>query len=152
MKKWLKIFVLALFVIFIAIQFYRPARINPEINPADEIAGVPENVGKILQTSCSDCHTNKTDWIWYSNIAPVSWKMVEHVNEGRQHLNLSIWNTYETKKKDRKLEEICEQVEIREMPLPSYLWIHWGAKLSDENIKILCDWTETEREKLKSAS
>ncbi len=152
MKKWLKIFVLALFVIFIAIQFYRPARVNPEINPADEIADVPENVGKILQTSCSDCHTNKTDWIWYSNIAPVSWKMVEHVNEGRQHLNLSIWNTYETKKKDRKLEEICEQVETREMPLPSYLWIHWGAKLSDENIKILCNWTETEREKLKSAS
>lgn len=149
MKKILKIIVFVLFVAFLAIQIYRPARVNPETNPAEEIAGVPENVGKILQTSCNDCHTNNTDWIWYSNIAPVSWKMVEHVEDGRKHLNFSIWNTYENKKRDHKFEEICEQVETREMPLPSYLWIHWGAKLDDDQIKTVCDWANSEREKLK---
>lgn len=152
MKKILKIIVIVLFVAFIAIQFYRPARVNPEINPAEEIAGVPENVDKILQKSCNDCHTNNTDWIWYSSIAPVSWKMVEHVEEGRREMNFSVWNTYETRRKDHKLEEICEQIETREMPLPSYLWIHWNTKLTDEEIKTLCDWTNAEREKLKNES
>lgn len=152
MKKILKIIVIALFAAFLAIQFYRPARVNPEINPTEEIAGVPENVDKILQKSCNDCHTNNADWIWYSNIAPISWKMVEHVDEGRKEMNFSVWNTYKTKRKDHKLEEICEQVETREMPLPKYLWIHWGAKLTDEEIKTLCDWTKAEREKLKNES
>lgn len=152
MKKWLKISVIVLFVGFLAIQFYRPARINPDTNPAEEIAGVPENVDKILQKSCNDCHTNNTDWRWYSNIVPVSWKMVEHVEDGRKHLNFSVWNTYEAKKKEHKMEEICEQVETREMPLPSYLWVHWDLKLTDGEIKTLCDWTNAEREKLKPVS
>lgn len=149
MKKILKITVIVLFAAFLAIQFYRPARENFEINPAEEIAGVPENVDKIFQKSCNDCHTNNTDWIWYSNIAPISWRMVEHVDEGRKELNFSVWDTYKAKRKDHKLEEICEQVETKEMPLPKYLWINWDAKLNDEEIKTLCDWANSEREKLK---
>lgn len=150
MKKAFKTVVIVLFVGFLAIQFYRPLRNNPETNSAEEISGIPENVGKILQKSCNDCHSNNTDWRWYSSIAPMSWKMIEHVEEGRSELNFSIWNTYKTERKDRKLEEICEQVENREMPLPSYLWVHWNLELADEEIKILCEWTKREREKLKS--
>ena len=48
----------------------------------------------------------------------------------------------------RKLDEICDQVKSRLMPLPSYLWIHWGAKLSDDEIKILCDWANAENAKI----
>lgn len=151
MKKWLKIVVIVFFVVFLAIQLHRPARINPEINPAEEIVALPETVDSIMKISCNDCHSNKTDWRWYSNISPISWEMVDHVTEGRQNLNFSIWNTYEAEKKDRKLEEICEQIDTREMPLPSYLRVHWGAKLSDEQIKTVCNWTETEREKLKAS-
>ena len=152
MKKAIKIIVIVIAVGFLAIQLYRPAKVNPATNPAEEIAGLPENVDKIFQKSCNDCHTNNTNWRWYSNIAPVSWKMVEHVEEGRKELNFSIWNTYEMKRKDHKLDEICEQVDTREMPLPSYLWVHWDLKLSDDEIKTVCDWTKSEREKLKSSS
>ena len=66
-------------------------------------------------------------------------------------MNLSKWNTYDVRRKDHKLEELCEMVESREVPLPSYLWIHWDAKLSGEEIKTLCDWSNAERQKLKSA-
>lgn len=151
MKKTLKIIAIVLFIAIIAIQFYRPDRINVPIVEAETLQAsteVPGDVQKILQTSCNDCHTNQTDWIWYSNFAPVSWKMVEHVEDGRRELNFSIWNTYDTKRKTRKLEEICEQVETGAMPLPSYLWLHWDARLSDDQIKILCDWTAKEIERL----
>ena len=32
----------------------------------------------------------------------------QHIDEGRAELNFSVWNTYDAKKKARKLDEICE--------------------------------------------
>jgi hypothetical protein len=59
-------------------------------------------------------------------------------------MNFSLWNTYEARRKKRKFEEICEQIETRAMPLPSYLWIHRDAEMSEDEIKTLCDWTKME--------
>ncbi len=151
--KYLKIAVVVLFVAFIAIQFYRPDFTNPPVVESENLfAGnqVPENVKAILVRSCGDCHTNETVYPWYSKISPSSWFLANHIEDGRKQLNFSIWNTDETRRKDKKLDEICEQIETKEMPLPSYLWIHWDAKLSDEEVKTLCDWSKQEREKLKS--
>ena len=148
MKKALKIFAIVLFVTFVAIQFYRPDRTAPPIVEAETLEAstqVPEAVEQILTRSCNDCHTHKTNYPWYSQIAPASLFLASHVEDGRRHLNFSVWNTYETRRKRRKLDEICEQVTERYMPLPSYLWIHRDAKLSDEDIKILCDWTDKEK-------
>lgn len=151
MKKILKIIVIVLVVAFIAIQFIRPDFTNPPIDQSQTLEStiqVPENVQNILKRSCADCHSNATAYPWYSKIQPSAWFLKGHIDEGRQQLNLSVWKTYDTKKQRRKLAEICEQVEGKEMPLPSYLWIHWDAKLSAEDIKTLCDWTESERAKM----
>ena len=151
MKKTLKTIALVLFLAFIAIQFYRSDRTAPPIVEADTLevsTQIPEAVGQILTKSCNDCHTNKTNYPWYSQIAPASLFLASHVEDGRRHLNFSVWNTYETKRKRRKLDEICEQVTERYMPLPSYLWIHWNAKLSGEEIKTLCDWADREKARL----
>jgi hypothetical protein len=150
-KKTLKIIAIALFVAFIAIQFYRPDRAAPPIAEAETLEAstqVPEAVGQILRRSCNDCHTNKTNYPWYSQIAPASLFLASHVEEGRRELNFSVWNTYEARRKRRKLDEICEQVTERYMPLPSYLWIHRDANLSDEDIKTLCDWVDIEKARL----
>ncbi|MEO8072765.1 MAG: heme-binding domain-containing protein [Acidobacteriota bacterium] len=151
MKKFLKISAIILAAAFIAIQFIHPDFTNPPINQAETLEAstqVPENVEAILTTSCKDCHSNETKYPWYANIQPSAWFLADHIEEGRQHLNLSVWNTYEERRKKRKISEICEQVESREMPLPSYLYIHWDAKLSDEQIKVLCGWTKQEGAKL----
>jgi cytochrome c553 len=141
MKKVLKIIAVVIALAFIVIQFFRPDFTNPPVNSA-EVIQVPENVGAILKRSCNDCHSNETAYPWYSHVQPSAWFLADHIEEGRRELNFSVWNTYEKGKKERKLEEICEQVKYKTMPLPSYLWIHWGAKLSDADIKTLCDWTE----------
>ena len=154
MKKFLKIAVIVLAVVFVSIQFIRPDFNALPINPTETVEAsndVPENVEAILTRSCKDCHSNQTEYPWYSYIQPSASFLAHHIEEGRNELNFSVWETYETRKKSRKLSEICEQVERREMPLPSYLWIHWNAKLSDEDIKVLCDWTEAERAKLNSS-
>lgn len=151
MKKILKIIATVLVVAFVAIQFYCPDRTTPPIVEAETLeanAQVPENVAAILKRSCSDCHSNQTEYPWYSNVAPFSWLLANHIEDGRRELNFSIWGTYEARKKKRKLNEICEQVETGEMPYNQYLWLHRDAKLSEDDKKILCDWTTAEKAKI----
>ena len=151
MKKILKITIIILFVAFVAIQFYRPAKTNPPIIETETLEAatdVPEAVVKILSRSCNDCHTNNSNYPWYSEVAPMSWGVIDHINEGRRELNFSTWETYNPKRKKHKLEEICEMVTSGEMPHYQYLWIHWDARLTDDDKKIMCDWTDTEKMKL----
>jgi hypothetical protein len=154
MKKALKIIVVALAVLFVVAQFIRPDYSDPPIVPGQEMASsmeVPGEVAAIFERSCVDCHSNKTTYPWYSQIAPVSWWLKNHINEGRHELNTSEWGTYTDRKKSKKLEEICEQVEAREMPLPSYTWIHRDSFLSEDDLRTICDWTNAERAKIPTA-
>ena len=146
--KWLLI---ALVAVFVGLQFVRPARTNPAFDQAETIYArlqVTPEVSAILDRSCQDCHSNSTRWPWYSNVVPASWFLVDHVNEGREHLNFSEWGRLDKRRADKRLEEMCEQVSDREMPMDSYTWIHRSAKLSDTDRKTLCDWTESERARL----
>jgi hypothetical protein len=151
MKRILKIVVVVLAVAFIVIQFVRPDQTNPPVVAAESIESsteLPADVGAIISRSCSDCHTNTTKYPWYSQVSPASWFLANHVRDGRKELNFSIWNTYNDKRKSKKLEEICEQVQEGEMPLPSYLWIHWDARLKEGEAQTLCNWANSERARL----
>ena len=146
--KWLAVAVVA---VLLGMQFVRPARTNPAVDQTQTINArlqVTPQVAAIIDRSCQDCHSHSTHWPWYTNIVPVSWVLVDHVNDGRKHLNLSEWGKLDKRRADKKLEEMCEQVSDKLMPIDSYTWIHRSAKLSADDIKILCDWTEAERKRL----
>ena len=100
----------------------------------------PEDIGKMLKSSCYDCHSNNTKYPWYDKIAPVSWWVSGHIDHAKEELNFSEWDTYTAKKKKHKLEEIVEETGEGEMPLNSYLWMHGEAKLTDEQVKQLKQW------------
>ena len=104
-----------------------------------------ETVTAILKESCLDCHSNNTRYPWYSNITPVNYWLNDHVVEGKEHFNVSDWDTYTVKKKDHKLEELVEMVESKEMPLDSYTWTHREANLSDAQITAVIDWANKVR-------
>ena len=151
-KKILKILILAIVAGVVVIQFFRIDRTNPPIVQAETLEAavtVPADISQIMGRSCNDCHSHKTIFPWYSHIQPSGWFLRDHVDDGRRHLNFSVFNTYEAKKKVKKLEEICEQVESKEMPLPSYLWLHGDAVLSQSDAKALCDWVNAEIPKLE---
>jgi lysozyme family protein len=137
----------------VAIQLIRPAKTNPAIDPAQTIESrlqVSPQVAAILDRSCNDCHSNKTRWPWYSNVAPVSWFVIGHVNDARSVMNFSQWGNYEKDKQSRRLRDICEQVQDGEMPLSSYTPLHPGSKLSANDVKTLCDWTNAERARISA--
>ncbi len=153
MRKILKVIAIILFLGIVVLQFFRPDRTNPPIVKAETLeatTNLPDDINSILKRSCNDCHSNTTAYPWYSNIAPISWSVVEHIDHGRGELNFSKWATYPDSKKMRKLEEVCDQVKAGEMPHNQYLWIHWNAVLSENDKKSLCDWTIKESEKIKT--
>lgn len=82
--------------------------------------------------ACFDCHSNATRWPWYSHVAPMSWLLQRHIDEGRQLLNFSEWQrAYE------EAGESGETVREGEMPLQSYLLLHPEARLSVEEKRVL---------------
>lgn len=146
--KWLFII---LVVSFLAIQFVRPARTNPAVDESQTIfarAQMTPPAAAIFNRSCADCHSNKTVWPWYTNVAPVSWFIVNHVNEGRQHLNLSEWGKLDRDRQSKKLQQICDEVSDGGMPLSTYTPLHPGSKPTAADVKALCDWTDAERARL----
>ena len=154
-KKILKITAIVLVVGFLGMQAVRPARTNPPVDESQTIFArtqMTPQVASIFDRSCRDCHSNKTIWPWYTQVAPVSWWLSNHVNEGRRNLNLSEWAKLNSDRQDRKLRQICDEVQDGVMPLSSYTPMHPQAKLSDQDRKTLCDWTEAERQRLTNSS
>lgn len=149
--KITKIVIIALVILFVGIQLKRPARTNPASDESQSIEAhtqITPQVKDILDRSCRDCHSNRTEWPWYTNVAPVSWWITDHVAQGRKDLNLSEWGKLDRDRQDKKLRQICDEVEDGAMPLSSYLPMHPKAKLSEQDKKMLCDWITAERERL----
>lgn len=113
-------------------------------------AHVPPEVRAALQRSCRDCHSEATDFPWYSYVAPISLLVVDDVTQGREHLNLSRWNEYSLIRRERCLSEIANQIQDGGMPLASYTWIHRDAVLSPADTKAIFQWTQEERARLIS--
>lgn len=149
-KKGLKIAFLLALLALAGIQFSRPHFNNPPIVKGQRLEDfhvIPAEVSETLARSCADCHSNNTNYPWYSGIAPLSWGMYDHIRVGRAEMNFSEWGSYSAKKREHKLEEICEQIEDGEMPHYQYLWLHWDAALSAEQKRLICSWTESVRKK-----
>jgi hypothetical protein len=134
---------IAIGVILIGIQFIPVDRTNP---PVTQDINPPKNISAILRTSCYDCHSNETTWPWYSYVAPVSFLVSGDVKNGREHLNFSEWDRYDDEKQGKILEEILEEIEKGDMPLPKYLITHPDAEMYPEKIKVVKDWVTSKDE------
>ena len=148
--RWAVVVVACLFVIA---QVIRPARTNPAADPALAIEShvqVDPKVSAILDRSCADCHSNKTRWPWYTNVAPVSWFVIDHVNHGREHVNLSEWGKYDRRDQDGKLRQICREVTNGAMPLSSYTPMHPGSALTHDDVNTLCAWSDAQRAQMEA--
>jgi Haem-binding domain len=153
MKKFFKRFFLLLLLVFVIIQFFRPAKNIAEGISANDITKkyvVPTDVQAILKTSCYDCHSNNTNYPWYNNIQPVAWWLKNHIDEGKRELDFSEFATYRIGRQYKKLEEINEQIKEGEMPLESYTIIHGNAKLNEQQKLSIANWVTTLRDSIKA--
>lgn len=139
----LKKILLVLLVALIAIQFIHPKKnktAGAQANYIGTTYSVPEDVKIILAKACNDCHTNNTNYPWYTHIQPVDWWMNNHVKNGKKHLNLDDYTNRNLRYQYHKMEEIAEQVKENEMPLESYTWMHKDARLTEEEKTRLITW------------
>ncbi len=130
-------------IVFLLMQVFRIDKSNPvSVSESDfiTITQPDSEIANILKSSCYDCHSHKTKYPWYTDIAPFSWWIKGHIKEGRKHLNFSLWGEYNEKKQNHKLEECAEMVGQKSMPLMSYWIAHSEAKLSPDQRQNLVDW------------
>lgn len=130
MKKAL----IVIIVIIIGIQFIPVEQTNP---PVTSEISVPENVKVILRKACYDCHSNETNWVWYTKVAPMSFLVSKDVNDGRKHLNFSEWDI---NKENKYKEEIWEEIREEKMPPWQYKIMHSESKLSQEEKNVIRNW------------
>ena len=126
-------------------QFIQTDKTLPSVDKNLEIKA-NEEIMTIFKNACYDCHSNEVKWPWYSNIAPFSWVISNHVNEGRKALNFSTWENYSEEEKQKELKAIYRTV-YGSMPLMSYIWLHKEGDLTKEQRQLVRDWTGVRKKK-----
>ena len=115
-------------------------------------AQIDPEILALVQRACQNCHSENTEWPWYSHVAPVSWLLARDVQQARSHMNLSQWQDYSTDDRLALLSAIGSAARNHVMPPQRYLYLHPEARLSDPERQQLYRWTRTERSRLKTPS
>lgn len=123
MKLFLKI-LLGVIAVFIIIQFLPVDTENPQV--ITEPDWDTPKTKELVRRLCFDCHSNETTWPWYSKIAPVSWIIASHVEDGRKELNFS-------EDKEFDVKEIIEEFSEGKMPLRMYKDFHPETSITNED-------------------
>jgi hypothetical protein len=127
-------------VALVGVQFV-PVASDPHTIATSQVhmAGmIDPPVGAILDRSCQDCHSHNTHWPWYASVAPISWILYRDVSKGRAKLDFSLWAARPHSANERM--EICDAVTNGSMPLRVYSLLHPDARLSQQDVDLICDW------------
>ena len=126
MRKTIIVWGLALLGAFLLMQVI-PYRIS---NPStrNEPTWDSPRTRALAVRACYDCHSNEVKTPWYGKIAPVSWWLTNHVDEGRAALNFSDWKG----PGGEGARNAAETVRDGSMPPSYFTWLglHSGAKLT----------------------
>jgi len=142
---------LVILVVIIAIQFIQPARNESGQVLSTDISKtvlVPANVQTVLQAACYDCHSNHTNYPFYTNIQPVGWILARHIKNGKAELNFSEFGSYSNRKQKNKLNSIVNSLKDETMPLSSYTLVHKNARLTKAEKASIIDWANKTKDSL----
>lgn len=154
MRLILKLTVVAMTLLTIAsgiIHPYGPVKTTRSGAPLLTGTAIDSDVARILERSCGNCHSERTEWPWYSYVAPLSWMIENDVHRGRGHMNLSHWDGYTGEQKVDLLTKMGVEVRNRRMPLPQYLRLHPEARLSNDEVARINAWVQGERRRLRAS-
>ena len=119
---------------FAGIQFIRPQLDNP---PVTAELQAPAEVKQVLRASCYNCHSNETKLPWFDQIVPAYWVVASDVKQARSHVNFSEIGKLPAAQQKAILFEAVNQIQLGAMPLPSYLRVHPGAAVTQEQLDVL---------------
>ena len=150
--KLLKRIIIAILIILVGLQFIptRTNQSNEKLSSAFEKAyHVTEDAKLILINSCYNCHSNNTNYPWYSRVQPIGLYLENHINKGKEQLNFSEFGTYSIRNQKSKLTSMVYQIENGSMPLASYTFIHRDAQLNQKDKNVLTDYLHNLKDSLQ---
>lgn len=135
LKAWWSKVLVGIAVVLVAIQFVPFGVDNPSAR--DEPEWDSPRTRELFMAACADCHSNETKIPWYEHVAPIKWYLADHVEEGRNALNISEWHT--AAGKDAK--KSAKQIRQGSMPPDYYTYfgLHGDAKLTAAEKQQLID-------------
>lgn len=143
---------LAILIVLIAIQFIQPARNRSGQLLTTDMATmykIPDSVQAVLKAACYDCHSNNTNYPWYTYVQPVGWMLANHIKNGKKELNFSEFGSYSVRRQRSKLKSIATQVNDGDMPLNSYTIMHKNARLTSEQKQLIINWAQKTKDSLE---
>ena len=126
MGRFLKLVVIAA-IVFLAIQIVPYGRDHDNPRTVRELSWSSPATRALAVDGCFDCHSNLTEWPWYTSIAPVSWLTQHDVEDGRAKLNFSEWQ----RPQDADLQDVVDAIRHGGMPPRQYRALHSKARLTD---------------------
>ena len=133
--RWIFRLLLLGLIVLVAIQFVPYGRDHNNPRTVQEVRWDSVQTRALAQGACMDCHSNLTEWPWYTNIAPISWLTTRDVEDGRAELNFSEWQ----RPQEADLDEVLSAIREKEMPPVQYRLVHSAARLSDAERQQLAD-------------
>jgi Haem-binding domain len=153
-RFFLKLCSVAIGLLALASVFVHPyGSVKSQRSDAPLLTGAEANleITQIFERSCQNCHSERTEWPWYSYVAPLSWMIEKDVHSGRGQMNLSRWDAYSEDQRVELLTKVGVEVRNHRMPLPKYLNLHPQARLSNDDVAQLYTWVQGERRRLRAS-
>ena len=128
------------------VQVVLPVNITEEIRAEYE-----KDIKPIFESKCFNCHSSQTTYPWYHKVPVVGRIMDSHIKEGRSHIDFNSGYPFAGHGGPIKdLEEIQKVTEKDEMPPWYYNPFHKNSKLTDEEKKLIVNWSKKSLLKIKS--
>lgn len=91
---------------------------------------------QLMVDGCFACHSNEVEYPAYASVAPLSWAVQRHIDEGRRAVNYSEFAT-----DPGDADESVEELQDGEMPPPYFTRFgrHPEARFSEEELRELVD-------------
>ena len=130
---------------------HRPSPRAPDQSPLLRGARIDPVTLGIVERSCQNCHSERTEWPWYSHLPPASWLLHRDVAQARNRMNLSRWDGYTPAEQQALLSAIGGAARTGVMPPRRYTVLHPSSVLSPQERETLYRWTRAERSRLRTS-
>jgi hypothetical protein len=124
-------------IAFAGLQFLRPGiPVKPESAPLQ----APPEVLRILKKDCYSCHSDQKRLSWFDQVVPAYWLVRHDVLEARKHLDFSTLGAKPAAAQKASLYEAVNMIQLGAMPLPQFVQLHPGAKVTPGELATLKAW------------
>jgi hypothetical protein len=121
-------------VIFALLQVVRP---TIPAKPATAELQAPGEVKQVLEKGCYSCHSDQRRLSWFDEIVPGYWLVRHDILTAREHLNFSTLGAKPAAAQKATLYEAVNMIQLGAMPLPQFLKLHPGARVTPDELATL---------------